>query len=69
MDDLEKEKNIKILLQEVIGLKNKLFQINNEKNSFKKQFEKIDLTLKELYKENKELKQELKQELDKIKKK
>jgi uncharacterized radical SAM superfamily Fe-S cluster-containing enzyme len=65
MDDLEKERNIKLLQNEVISLKNKFFQANNEKIVVKKQFEKIELMLKQLSKENKELKQEL----DKIKKK
>ena len=65
MNDLEKERNIKLLQNEVISLKNKFFQANNEKIVVKKQFEKIELMLKQLSKENKELKQEL----DKIKKK
>ena len=65
MNDLEKERNIKLLQNEVINLKNKFFQANNEKIAIKKQFEKIELVLKQISKENKELKQEL----DKIKKK
>ena len=65
MDNLEKERNIKILQNEVINLKNKFFQANNERITFKKQFEKIELAIKQLYKEN----LELKKELEKIKKK
>ena len=65
MNDIEKERNIKLLQNEVISLKNKFFQANNEKIVVKKQFEKIELMLKQLSKENKELKQEL----EKIKKK
>lgn len=63
MNDLEK--SVKILQNEIILLKNKFFQINNEKISYQKRFEKIELVLKKLTKEN----LELKQDLEKIKKK
>ena len=64
MNDLEKEKNIKALQNEVIRLKYKFFQSDNEKIALKKQFEKIEVVLKKLIKEN----SELKKDLEKIKK-